>query len=60
MIFKVQLSAYHLHGHLSHVDTTSLPTENLAFIQHCFQYVSWAQPPLTSCTSQMDTLTTVC
>lgn len=59
MIFKVQLSA-HLHGHLSHVDTTSHPTEDLAIIQHCFQYVAWAHQALTSCTSQVDTQTAVC
>lgn len=44
-LFIVLLSAY-FHGHLSHVDTTSHPAEDLSIIQHCFQYVAWVCRPL--------------
>lgn len=53
-LFIVQLSAY-LHGHLSHVDTTSHPAEDLSIIQHFLQYVPWVYRPLAGCISQMDT-----
>lgn len=52
-LFIVQLSAY-LYGHLSHVDTTSHPAEDLSIIQHCFQYVAWVYRPLAGCIFQID------
>lgn len=52
-LFIVQLSAY-LHGHLSHVDTTSHPAEDLLFSIASSMWL-WVFRSLAGCISQIDT-----